>query len=160
MKLRLIGALLLTASSSAMAVAPGGPNCGWGNMLLEGKSGLANHIIAITTNGTSGNATFGMTFGTNGCNVDGELTYGGDRIAWFNNILDEYSTDVAVGHGEALTAVAVMVGIEEHDRAHFNAKMQQNFASLFPSTDTTGQQVLDTMIQVMAEDDTLSKYVS
>ena len=160
MKSRILGALLLTASTSAMAVAPGGPNCGWGNMLLEGKSGLANHMFALTTNGTSGNGTFGMTFGTNGCSVDGELTYGGDRIAWFNGILDEYSTDVALGHGEALTAVAVMVGVAEQDRQHFNNTMHENFSALFPSTETTGQQVLDTMIQVMANDELLSKYVS
>lgn len=39
MKKTLIAAALLGASTSAMAVAPGGPGCGWGNMLFEGKSG-------------------------------------------------------------------------------------------------------------------------
>ncbi|MBX2837915.1 MAG: DUF3015 domain-containing protein [Gammaproteobacteria bacterium] len=159
MKARLIGAMLLIGSGSALADAPGGPNCGWGNMLLEGKTGLVNHMLALTTNGTSGNATFGMTFGTNGCSVEGPLTYGGESMVWFNGILDEYSTDVALGHGEALNAVAVMIGVAPEDRTHFNAVMHENFEQLFPSTDTTGQEVLDTMVAVMSEDQLLNKYV-
>lgn len=159
MKSKLIGAVLLLSGSVALADAPGGPNCGWGNMILEGKTGLANHMFALTTNGTSGNATFGMTLGTNGCDVEGPLTYGGESMVWFNNILDEYSTDVALGHGEALNAVAVMIGVEPEDRSHFNDVMHDNFTQLFPSTDTTGQEVLDSMVLVMAEDDTLKKYV-
>jgi len=156
---RIIGATLLVCSSTAIADAPGGPNCGWGNMILEGKTGLANHMFALTTNGTSGNATFGMTFGTNGCSVEGPLTYGGDSMVWFDGILDEYSTDVALGNGEALEAVAVMIGVQTEDRAHFNEVMHENFALLFPSIDATAQDVMNSMVIVMAEDEKLNKYV-
>ncbi len=159
MKKTIAGVLLLGFSSTTFAVAPGGPGCGWGNMLLEGKSGLAMHMFAGTTNGTWGNATFGMTFGTNGCSVDGALTYGGNSLVWFDGVLDEYSTDVAMGHGEALGAVAVMIGVEPADRAHFGEVMHDNFEVLFPTTETTAQEVLNTMIVVMANDETLKKYV-
>jgi len=74
MKKLLTGAILLTASSSVFAVAPGGGNCGWGNMLFEGQSGPGPHVLGVTTNGTSGNNTFGMTSGTNGCATGGKLT--------------------------------------------------------------------------------------
>jgi hypothetical protein len=80
MKKTLIAAALLGASTSAMAVAPGGPGCGWGNMLFEGKSGMPVHFLATTVNGTSGNATFGMTSGTNGCDTNGSLTYSGQSL--------------------------------------------------------------------------------
>ncbi|MEE9334439.1 MAG: DUF3015 domain-containing protein [Granulosicoccaceae bacterium] len=159
MKKVLASAILLACSSTTFADAPGGPTCGWGNMLLEGKTGLVNHMFALTTNGTSGNATFGMTFGTNGCSVEGPLTYGGDSLVWFDGILDEYSTDVALGHGEALEAVAVMIGVEPTDRTRFNDIMHENFALLFPTTETTSQEVLDSMVAVMAEDEKLKKYV-
>ena len=159
MKKILAGAFLLACSSTSFADAPGGPNCGWGNMLLEGKTGLVNHMFALTTNGTSGNATFGMTFGTNGCSVEGPLTYGGDSMVWFDGILDEYSTAVALNQGEALEAVAVMIGVEPTDRARFNDVMHENFALLFPTTETTSQEVLNSMVAVMAEDETLKKYV-
>ncbi|MGB0221618.1 MAG: DUF3015 family protein, partial [Sinimarinibacterium flocculans] len=61
MKKLITGAVLLGAASTASAVAPGGPNCGWGNMLFAGQSGIVYHFLASTTNGTSSNNTFGMT---------------------------------------------------------------------------------------------------
>jgi len=159
MKKLLLCTVLLGSSTAAMAVAPGGPNCGWGNLLLEGQSGLGPHLAATITNGTSGNATFGMTFGTNGCSTDGDLTYGGDALVWFDDILDEYSTDVAQGEGEALRAVAVMMGVEAQDQQHFGQLMHENFDVLFPTTSVTSQEVLDSMMVLMSEDDSLSHYI-
>ncbi len=159
MKKILLSSLLLAASSSVLAVAPGGPTCGWGNIVMEGKSGLVNHFLAATTNGTSGNATFGMTFGTVGCSVDGPLTSGGTFIGWFDNILEEYSTDVAQGSGEALQAVAVMMGIDKQDRAHFDQLMHDNFATLFPNQNVTSQEVIDSMVVVMESDQKMAKYI-
>jgi hypothetical protein len=159
MKKLLVSTVLLAASSSAFAVSPGGENCGWGNMLLQGNSGLPMHMIASTINGTSGNKTFGMTFGTNGCSVDGELTYGGEKMVWLDNILDQFSTDVAYGSGEALNAVAVMMGVEKQDRSRFDSLMHENFTQIFPNDSVTSQQVLDSMMVVMNQDNTLSKYV-
>src|SRR5690606_25896352 len=80
MKRLLIGSLLAAASLNAFATAPGGPGCGWGNMLFEGQSGLPSHLVASITNGTSGNATFGMTSGTNGCDTSGKLAYHGKSM--------------------------------------------------------------------------------
>lgn len=159
MKKTVISTILLGVSTFALADAPGGPNCGWGNLLLEGQSGLGVHLGATSTNGTSGNATFGMTFGTNGCSVDGALTYGGDSLVWFDNVLDEYSTDVAMGQGETLNAVAVMIGVQPEDRDHFGQLMHKNFSQLFPTTDISSQEVMDSMITLMSEDSTLDKYV-
>jgi len=152
-------ALLLAAAPGAQAEAPGGPDCGWGNMLLAGNSGLGSHLSASLINGTSGNATFGMTLGTNGCSVDGQLTYGGDAMVWFDQVIDEYSTDVAQGEGDALNAVAVMFGVAPEHREHFGSVMHANFATLFPDSEVTSQQVLDAMVGVMREDLTLSSYV-
>nr|WP_311138690.1 DUF3015 family protein [Pseudomonas amygdali] len=88
-----------------MAQAPGGPDCGWGNMLFEGQRGTPAHFLASTTNGTSGNATFGMTSGTNGCSTNGALTYGGKSWLAMNGMMDELSKDMAMGQGEALTTL-------------------------------------------------------
>lgn len=156
MKKFVAGAVLLAASSAAVAEAPGGPNCGWGNMLFKGQSGIAAHFLASTTNGTSGNATFGMTSGTNGCSVDGKLTYGGK--AMINAMLDEFSADAAVGQGEALTAVAVAYGVAQEDRAAFAALTHQNFAVLFPSENVTADQVVTQLESLMKADANLAKY--
>ena len=58
MKRILLGTLFTAVSINAMAQAPGGPDCGWGNTLFEGQRGTPAHFLASTTNGTSGNATF------------------------------------------------------------------------------------------------------
>jgi len=156
-KKTLAGAILLTASSASFAVAPGGPGCGWGNMLFEGSSGPI-HFLATTTNGTSGNKTFGMTSGTNGCSIDGALTYGGQSM--IASIMGEFSEDVAQGQGEAVNAVAVSMGVEKADREHFAKVMHNNFSTLFPTAEVTADEVYSSMISVMQNDDTLSKYAS
>lgn len=158
MKQVLIVAALMGVSGIAMAEAPGGPNCGWGNMLMDGQSGLASHVVASLTNGTSGNATFGMTTGTNGCSTSGKLTYGGKSL--IAAVMDEFSEDVARGDGEALTAVAVAIGVDESDRPLFKQVMHDNFTSLFPSADVTAEQVSNRVVELMQANAQLARYVS
>jgi len=153
----MIGSALLLMSSGAYAVAPGGEGCGWGNLLFEGQSGIGPHFVASTTNGTSGNKTFGMTSGTNGCSVDGNLTYAGKSM--IASVMDEFSIDVAQGEGEALTAVAVVLGIKPEDRQHFAQLTHDNFNILFPDQDVTADQVYGSLLQVMKSDETMAKYV-
>lgn len=157
MKKLVAGAVLLVASSSVFAEAPGGPNCGWGNMLFKGQSGFVAHFLASTTNGTSGNATFGMTTGTNGCSVDGKLTYGGKAMV--GAMFDEFSADVAVGEGDALNAVAAAYGVSKEDRAAFATLAHQNFAALYTSENVTAEEVATNLESLMKADATLSKYV-
>lgn len=157
MKKILAGAVLISASMSSFAVAPGGPDCGWGNMLFKGQSGLPQHILASITNGTTGNASFGMTSGTNGCSTSGTLTYGGQALV---GVFDEFSEDAARGEGEALTAVSVSYGIEKQDRAAFAKLVHENFASLFPNANVTAEDVHQQIVELMRGDVRLAKYVS
>lgn len=93
----LVLGLLSLGSMTAHADAAGGNGCGWGNMVFEGQRGLFPHLLATTTNGTSGNATFGMTSGTNGCNTNARLGYGGRSIFAMNGMLDNIAEDMAKG---------------------------------------------------------------
>jgi hypothetical protein len=158
MKKIIAGLALLSASSVAMAEAPGGPNCGWGNLLFEGQSGLGSHILASITNGTSGNNTFGMTTGTNGCSTSGTLTYGGASMV--SSIMGEFTEDVAAGEGDALDTVAVIYGVEQQDRATFAKVMHENFAVLFPDENVTADDMMASIEQLMKADSTLSKYIA
>ncbi|MCK5262959.1 MAG: DUF3015 domain-containing protein [Gammaproteobacteria bacterium] len=156
MKKTIISIALLGLSSSAMAASPGGPDCGWGNMLFDGQAGIGPHFLASITNGTSGNATFGMTTGTNGCSADGTLTYGGASL--LGSIMGEFSEDVARGDGEALNTVAVMYGVEQQDRASFATAMHSNFQTLFPNENVTAEEVMASMNEIMKADAQLAKY--
>lgn len=157
MKKTIISIALLGMSSTAMAVAPGGPGCGWGNMLLKGQSGPI-HFLATTTNGTSGNKTFGMTTGTNGCSTSGALTYGGQSM--ISSIMGEFSEDVARGEGDAMDTVALIYGVDKQDRNTFAKVMHQNFATIFPSENVTADEMMSSIEEVMKADATLAKYTA
>lgn len=158
MKRILLGTLITAASLNAFAEAPGGPNCGWGNMLFQGQSGLPAHILASIVNGTSGNATFGMTSGTNGCSADGTLTYGGKSLLALGGMMNELSEDMAKGEGEALNAYAVVLGVQPEDRAHFAAVTHSHFDEIFSSADVTAEQVHAATLEVLKKDERLAQY--
>ena len=158
MKRILLGTLFTVVSLNAMAQAPGGPNCGWGNMLFKGQRGTASHFVASTTNGTSGNATFGMTSGTNGCSTNSALTYGGKSWIAMNGMMNELSEDMAKGNGEALTTYAVVLGVAPEDRAHFAAVTQAHFSEIFSAADVNEQQVHEATLAVLKADARLAKY--
>lgn len=142
----------------AQADQAGGNGCGWGNMVFEGHNGLAPHLLATTTNGTSGNATFGLTSGTNGCNKNVTLGYGGHSVFAMNGMLDTIAEDMARGQGEALDAYAVLLGIDASDRAHFARVTHQHFAQIFTTGADTGEQVYKNTLAVMERDQVLARY--
>ena len=72
--------------------------------------------------------------------------------------MDEFSEDVARGHGDALDAVAVMIGIEAQDRDAFAATMHENFTVIFPSEDVTADEALNSINTVMKHDERLARY--
>lgn len=74
MKKIVVAALVTLAAASSMAAQNNVGSCGWGSKVFEGKSGIAPQVLAVTTNGTSGNQTFGITFGTSGCTQDGVVS--------------------------------------------------------------------------------------
>lgn len=156
----LLAATLLGCSMSVSAVAPGGNGCGWGNLVFEGKSGMPVHFLATTVNGTSGNRTFGMTSGTNGCDTSGALTYDGENLLAKNGVLEEVAHDMAAGQGEALTALSVSMGIKPEDRARFNSVMHQNFGAVFPNQNVTATEVMQNIVTVLRGDEELAGYVS
>ena len=159
MKKVIAGLVLISASSVANAGAAGGDGgCGWGNALFKGQSGTATHVLAGITNVTTGNNTFGMTTGTNGCSTTGTLSYGGESVV--SAIMDEFSEDVARGEGDAVNTVAVVYGVETQDRDTFAKVMHENFTTLFPSENTTAEELMASIEEVMKADATLSKYVA
>ena len=150
--------VLGAASLSAQAADAGGKGCGWGNMLFEGKSGLAVHLLATTTNGTSGNATFGLTSGTNGCDSSVKLGYGGRSMLAMNGMLDSIAEDMAQGRGESLDAYATLLGVAPADRAHFAQVTQAHFSTIFSAPDVSSDQVLAATLLVMSQDEQLARY--
>ena len=158
MKKTLLALALVGTSFGAQANAPGGPGCGWGNMVFEGQSGMPVHLVATIVNGTSGNKTFGMTSGTNGCDTSVPLAYHGESMLAQKGVLEEVAQDMAVGDGEALTALSVSMGIQPEDRGHFKKTMHENFNTIFSKEDVTAGEVMNNIRSVMSSDEKLATY--
>jgi len=159
MKKKILTGLALVCLSSGALADPNEHGCGWGALVFEGKSGLAPYVLASLTNGTASNAIFGMTSNTNGCQTHHPMNYGGK--SWFaaSDFADSVVEDIAKGEGEALDALAVMIGIDKEDRAYFNQLTHDNFETIAPSSEVTGDQVMMAIDSLLANDERLAKYV-
>jgi hypothetical protein len=130
--------------------------CGLGTTIWEGQSGLAPEVLAVTTNGTLGNQTFGITFGTLGCKKDGVVR---SPMAMFTGSnMDRLARDMSIGEGEALETLAELIGIDTAHKGAFYQSVKANFDTIFPTADVTAEQVLDGLRQVMAQDAVLARY--
>lgn len=158
MKKLILGAAILGFSFSANAVDYGAAGCGLGAKLFEGQTGLGPHILAATTNGFGGTQTFAMTFGTLGCDVSG--TINSNWVAYIELNMDNVAQDAAQGQGEALDALAALMGVSEEDKSHFNATFQSEFENIFVSVEGTSADVLNNIVTVMKNDEVLKKYMA
>lgn len=123
----LAGATML-ASTPSFAVDSTG--CGLGSMAWRGQKGIGPQVLAATTNVSFGSQTFGITFGTSGCDPNGRITGGTGRmmLAFLESNMEQFAIDVAAGHGETIDTVA---GILNVDSKEFGLKAQAQFAYLF-----------------------------
>ncbi|MCG8689920.1 MAG: DUF3015 domain-containing protein [Minwuiales bacterium] len=155
----LTGAALLVAAPFGAVQAKDSTGCGLGSVIFEGESGVAPQVLAVTTNGTSGNQTFGITSGTSGCDQDGVIK--GEQMAsmFLGDNLDKVARDASRGEGENLESLATLLGVERQHHADFYRATRQNFGAIFASENVTAGQVLASLKQVMAEDAVLRRYV-
>ena len=158
---KLIMVVAMAAALPTAALAAGENNvgsCGWGTKLFDGQSGLAPQVLAATTNGTSGNQTFGITTGTSGCTQDGTVRSNWQTAMFIDGNKDKLAQDMSVGSGEALDSLALLLGVQAQDRAAFNQLAKDNMARIFPSDNVSTQQVIVALRDVLASDARLGRY--
>ena len=116
---------------SANAHAVDSTGCGLGSLAWRGQGGMVPQVLAVTTNGTFGNQTFGITSGTSGCDPQGRVTGGTGRmtLAFLEDNLEQFAMDASAGHGETIDTLA---GILNVDSETLGATVKTNFAALFP----------------------------
>jgi hypothetical protein len=152
-------AITLFASPVISMGADTGPGCGLGTMLMDGQQGLGPNVIAATTNGSFGNQTFGMTFGTIGC--DASQTVESTAATHFlDDNMESVARDMSTGQGESLDTLANLMGIQAQHKEKFFSVTQANFATIFSSDSVSSVDVIVSLQEVMKQDATLSQYVS
>lgn len=157
MKKIIIAGLLSVAPIYGMA-AETGPGCGWGSMVFDGSDGLASHVMAATTNGTSGNQTFGMTSGTGGCDPSKPI----QKMAYnfLDSNMDKVARDMATGNGESVTTLAGLMGVPEGKTQVFIKASQDNFGKIFSRDDVRSVDVYAAIINMMRDNAELAQYAS
>ena len=155
MKKLVIAALATLAAVSSMAAQNNVGSCGWGSKVFEGQSGVGPQVLAATTNGTSGNQTFGITFGTSGCTQDGVVSSHWKTAMYIDGNRVALARDAAAGQGESLNVLAEVMGVKAADRALFAATIKANFATVFAT-----EQIASNLKAVLAANDQLAAYAA
>jgi len=159
------GKLLLTLGVSILvptiaAAAPSVGGCGLGSKVFAGQSGIAPQILAVTTNGTSGNQTFGITTGTLGCKPDGTVSSNWKTAMFIGENTTKLAKDMSVGKGETLDSLASLLGMDKTDKELFFLTTKSNFQEIYPDENTTAMHVLTSLKQVLHQHPQLSQYAS
>ncbi len=155
MKKIVVAALVTFAAASSMAAQNNVGSCGWGSKVFEGQSGIAPQVLAATTNGTSGNQTFGITFGTSGCTQDGVVSSHWKTAMYIDGNRVALARDAAAGQGESLDTLAELMGVKAADRALFASTIKGNFATVFAN-----DQVAANLKSVLAANTQLAGYAA
>ena len=139
-----LGALMLAAPAGAHDAT----GCGLGSMAWRGDSGVVPQLGAVITNTLTGTQTFGISSGTSGCDPNGYITGGTQRMVYnfIENNMEQYALDAAKGEGETIATIA---GILNLDEAKVAEASQQHFAELFPNQDADAVYVTVKLLEVL-----------
>jgi hypothetical protein len=153
MKKVLAVACAVLAMAPAVVFAKGGNHpmagCGLGYVLFGNeKNESIMQILAATTNGTSGNQTFGMTSGTSGCTADGAVKFVKEAEVFAEVNLDTLRREMSVGDGEFVRTFASLIGSKDVDSTL--GMFKANYETLFPSASTSSGEFMAALSGVLS----------
>ena len=160
MRTKYLVALVALCAAGAAQAQQENTGCGLGTMLFDGQQGIAPQVLAVTTNGTSGNQTFGITSGTLGCTQDGVVKSSQKLSMFLDKNLDRVAQDMSAGRGERLETLAALLGIPQAEHDGFFDLTRRHFAEIYPSREVNVAQVLENLNAVMAADRRYAGYAS
>jgi Protein of unknown function (DUF3015) len=165
------GEILMLSSKKLVAVALVGMfplasmadnvgGCGWGSKLFDGQRGVAPQVLGVTTNGTFGNQTFGISSGTSGCTQDGVVKSNWKTAMFINGNKEKLARDMSIGHGETLDALAKLMGVRDEHKSAFFLATKENFGRIYSGADVSTDQILASLKQVLAQNTELAVYAT
>ena len=147
-----VSAVLLTVflAGAGWAVDQKNVGCGLGTIVFEGQNGLVSQTFAATTNGTSGNQTFGITTGTSNCEQYKTLTYNEKVDTFVADNMDNLARDIARGQGEYLNTLALLMDVPDAQKGAFRSHLQAHFSDIYTSEKVTHSEVVKNILAVTA----------
>jgi len=139
-----------------------GPGCGLGKELwanANNQKSIGVQVMAATTNGTSGNQTFGISSGTSGCTNNGTLLSEYKVTVFASANFDNLSQDMARGGGEHLESFAELLNIPQENRAEFYTLARTQYRGMIQSGKNTPEAMLVSIDNGMSSHPTLAKLI-
>jgi len=133
-------AAVAALSSAAFAGVNSQTGCGLGSMIIKDDSTAVMLSLQATTNGTSGNQTFGITSGTSGCKKT-KFVMNERAEEFVASNMDQLAKEIAMGHGESVDTLAELLSAD--DKEAFASALQSNYNSIYTSQNVEMADVLD-----------------
>lgn len=140
--------MVFALSGVCWAVDQKNTGCGLGSMIFEGQNGLVSQTFAVTTNGTFGNQTFGITSGTSNCEQYKTFTYNEKVDTFVADNMDNLARDIARGQGEYLNTLAVLMEVPDARKGVFRSHLQGHFSDIYTSDKVTHSDVVKNILAV------------
>ena len=133
-------AAVAVLATAGLATVNSQTGCGLGSQIIKDDSSAVMLALQATTNGTSGNQTFGITSGTSGCHKAKFVM--NERAAEFvASNMDQLSREIAIGQGESVSTLAELLNVE--NKAEFASALQANYNAIYTSEKADMATVLD-----------------
>lgn len=133
-------AAVAALSSAAFAGVNSQTGCGLGSMIIKDDSSAILLALQATTNGTSGNQTFGITSGTSGCKKT-KFVMNERAQEFVASNMDQLAKEISMGQGESVDTLAELLVVE--DKEAFASALQSNYKSIYTSKNVEMADVLD-----------------
>lgn len=140
---------LVLVAGNALADSNRNSGCGLGSMVFENQTSVLQQVLAATTNGTSGNQTFGISSGTSNCEQPSNWVQNERLNRFVAENMDSLAGDIAQGQGEYLSTLATLMEVPEDQRPGFYSTLQNNFSNIYTSETVNSADVIDNIRSVM-----------
>jgi len=136
----------------ANAVNKSNTGCGLGYLIFQNSNGsTVIESLAVTTNGTFGNQTFGITTGTLECSQPASIVLNERLNEFVASNMDTIAQEIAAGDGEALATLAELMEVPSAKRPEFFSVLQKNFSNIFTAEDIQSAQVIDNIVTILTK---------
>jgi DUF3015 family protein len=142
---------LMVCSVAAAGQVKDNCGCGLGAMVLGDKDGLVWNILATTLNGTCGNQTFGITFGTLECEKPSKIAAIEQMNKFVARNMDNLAIDIAAGSGETLDALVEIAVVPAETHPDLYAALQENFDQIYPTSDVSNADVVEKIVTIIGQ---------
>jgi hypothetical protein len=141
---KLLSIVATTALLTTTSFAGANTGCGLGNQVISNQDSVLMQVFAATTNGTSGNQTFGITSGTSGCAKPAKFVSNDKANEFVAGNMDTLALDISNGQGEALTTLATLLNVSNPET--FASVLQTNFDKIYTSSNVSSADVIDNIV--------------